>query len=249
VVDQNVTMFPVLVHLPNDERLLKPGMNTEVEIEIAQREGAIVVPNDAVVSMRDATTAAKALGLSEDEMRERMDAMRGGMRGGAQPTGAPGTQVAAATGTKESGRNGGAANQGNAGTASAECTALRNKIREGGRGALSAEDRTKLRACFAGMGGPGGTGGTRSNTARPGIVFVPGPNGPEPRMVTLGVNDWDYTEVLSGLKEGEQIFLMTAARLAQQERERADRMRQRAGSMGGMRQQQPSGQSGQGGGR
>src|SRR5687768_17973250 len=29
VVDQNVTMFPVLVHLRNDERLLKPGMRSE----------------------------------------------------------------------------------------------------------------------------------------------------------------------------------------------------------------------------
>src|SRR5690606_34083068 len=31
VVDQNVTMFPVLVRLDNRERLLKPGMNAEVE--------------------------------------------------------------------------------------------------------------------------------------------------------------------------------------------------------------------------
>ena len=249
VVDQNVTMFPVLIHLPNDERLLKPGMNTEVEIEIAERAGALVVPNDAVVSMRDATTAGKALGLSEDDMRDKLQALRGGGRPG-------GSQVAAATGAEGNGATG---QRGSGETGSADCTALRNKIRNEGRDALSAGDRTRLRACFAGMRGNANSASSRfagapnagaansgTRTARPGIVFVPGPNGPEPRMVMLGVNDWDYTEVLNGLQEGEQVFLMTAARLAQQERERADRMRQRSGSMGGMRQQQ---QGNQGGGR
>jgi HlyD family secretion protein len=244
VVDQNVTMFPVLIHLQNEDRLLKPGMNTEVEIEIAQRDDAVVVPNDAVVSMRDATTAGKALGLSEDDMRDKMQALRESMRGGT-PVSAPGTQVAAATGRQASG---GAANQG-AG-ASAECTALRNKARAGGRESLSDADRTKMRACFAGMrgsSGPPGSGAANARgTNRPSIVFVPGQNGPEPRMVMIGVNDWDYTEVISGLKEGDKVFLMTAARLAQQQKDAADRMRQRSsGALGGMRNQQ-QGQQGQG---
>jgi HlyD family secretion protein len=52
----------------------------------------------------------------------------------------------------------------------------------------------------------------------------------------LGVNDWDYTEVISGLTEGEKIFLMTAARLQQQQQQMQDRMRQRNNQMQGMRQ-------------
>ncbi len=219
VVDQNVTMFPVLVDLPNNERLLKPGMNTEVEIEIAQRDDALVVPNDAVVSMRDATTAGKALGLSEDQMREQMQALRNNMR----PTGAPGTQVAQATGQQPPAQqqpNAPAAPQGE----------QQQRRRPGG-------------GDFQGRGNfqGGGPAGAQRGTNRPGIVFVPGPNGPEPRIVMLGVNDWDYTEVVRGLDEGEKVFLMTAARLAQQERERADRMRERtSGAMGGMRQQNSS---------
>ena len=104
------------------------------------------------------------------------------------------------------------------------------------------------------MGGMAGNSSSRRGTSRPGIVFVPGASGPEPRMVTLGVNDWDYTEVISGLKEGDKVFLMTAARLAQQQKEQADRLRQRSsGALGGMRQQ-PGGQNnnqsgGQQGGR
>ena len=248
VVDQNVTMFPVLIHLANQERLLKPGMNTEVEVEIAERPGALVVPNDAVVSMRDATVAGKALGLSEDDMRDKLQALRSGTRGGT-------TQVAAASGSAQPAAGRATAeDRGNSAANSAECTALRDKIRDKGREGLSAEERTKMRACFAGMRREGGSGGAASGapgSRRPGIVFVPGANGPEPRMVMLGVNDWDYTEVVTGLAEGDQVFMMTAARLVQQERERADRMRERAGSMGGMRntQSQQQGGGAPGGGR
>ena len=229
VVDQNVTMLPVLIHLQNQERLLKPGMNTEVEIEIAQRDDATVIPTDAVVSMRDATTAGKALGITEDEMREKMQALRGGMRGGATPTGAPGTQVAAAQGRRERGSVGA------------------SQDRSGGPQVRPDGNRGNGGGFTRGMGGGQG----RPSQSRPGIVFVPGANGPEPRIVMLGVNDWDYTEVVSGLKEGDQVFMMTAARLAQQERERADRMRERSGAMGGMRntQQQQQGGGNPGGGR
>jgi HlyD family secretion protein len=71
-------------------------------------------------------------------------------------------------------------------------------------------------------------------------------------MVILGVNDWDYTEVISGVKAGDQVFLMTAARLQQQQKEMADRVRQRSNQMGGMRQSTTpqggqAGQSPQGG--
>jgi HlyD family secretion protein len=261
VVDQNVTMFPVLIHLQNDERLLKPGMNTEVEIEVAQRDNAVVVPNDAVVSMRDATTAGKALGLSEDVMREKMAALRNAPRNGnATPTGAPGTQVAQATGARATGdttnrRNAETANRSGA---ASECMTLFRKMRAEGREALKADEQKKLGDCRNAMrgnnAGPGssrfaGSPGRGRATSRPGIVFVPGANGPEPRMVTLGVNDWDYTEVVSGLKEGDKVFLMTAARLAQQQKEAADRMRQRSsGALGGMRQQ-PGGQNNQSGGQ
>jgi HlyD family secretion protein len=236
VVDQNVTMFPVLIHLQNDERLLKPGMNTEVEIEIAQRDDALVVPNDAVVSMRDATTAGKALGISEDDMRQKMEALRSAARSGARPTGAPGSQVAAASGSRSSGetanaRNGETGNRRNGETGNP------------GNGQMQRRGNPRF------SGSPNSGSPNRRGTNRPGVVFIPGPSGPEPTMVMLGVNDWDYTEVVSGLKEGDKVFLMTGARLAQQQRDMAERMRQRqSGPMGGMRQQQGQGSQQQGGG-
>jgi HlyD family secretion protein len=69
VIDQNVTMFPVLVELDNQAGLLKVGMNADVEIQISSRENVIVVPNSAVVTTRDAPTAGAVLGLTEDQVR------------------------------------------------------------------------------------------------------------------------------------------------------------------------------------
>ena len=44
VVQQSVTMFPVLVSLSNEAGLLKPGMNGEVSVEISRRENVLAVP-------------------------------------------------------------------------------------------------------------------------------------------------------------------------------------------------------------
>ena len=38
IVEQNVTMFPVLVALPNPDGRLRPGMNVEVSFDAARRE-------------------------------------------------------------------------------------------------------------------------------------------------------------------------------------------------------------------
>jgi HlyD family secretion protein len=76
VVEQNVTMFPVLVELPNPQRLLKPGMNAEVGIEVSHRAGVVAVPNGAVASLRDAPAAGTALGLEEAEVRAKLAELR-----------------------------------------------------------------------------------------------------------------------------------------------------------------------------
>jgi HlyD family secretion protein len=71
-----------------------------------------------------------------------------------------------------------------------------------------------------------------------------------PRAVRVGISDFDYTEVLSGLKLGEQVALLGPAVLqAQREQVQA---RVRAGTGGGLQQQTtpaPAGGGGGGGGR
>lgn len=203
VVEQNVTMFPVLVRLDNPQRLLKPGMNAEVAVEIAERRNVVAVPNGAVVSMREAAAAGTLLGLDEAEVRTELAALRQsrGQRGGGEGT---------AGGSR--GQRGGGERSG-----------------EGER-----------------AGGP--PGGAMAAGARPGVVFVRGEKGPELKVVLLGLSDWDFTEVVRGLEPGARVYLISVARLQQQQEQFTSRMRERAG--GGMfgGGQRSGGSGGAGGG-
>lgn len=144
IVDQNVTMFPVLVRLANPDGLLKPGMNAEVTVQVASAKHAAAVPNAALVTPRSALKAAQLMGVDEQSVQAALK-------------GAP-----------------------------------------------------------------------RSNTA---IVFVKDALATEPRRVTTGLSDWDYTEIKSGLAPGEQVVLATVAQLKQNQQQDEDRMRQRAGGL------------------
>lgn len=71
-VEQNVTMFPVIIRLANQNGLLKPGMNAEVKINIARAEDVLSIPTIALRSERDITTTANVLGMSESELRAKI---------------------------------------------------------------------------------------------------------------------------------------------------------------------------------
>jgi HlyD family secretion protein len=73
-VTQNVTMFPVEVNILNPEHLLKPGMNTEVEIHIGQRQGVLAVPNAALRTPKDVASAASVLGLDSAAIARQLSA-------------------------------------------------------------------------------------------------------------------------------------------------------------------------------
>lgn len=212
VVDQNVTMFPVLVRLDNREGLLKPGMNADVEVRIADRRGVLLVPNSAIVSPRDMIAAAEVLGLDPEALRQQMRPASGGES--SRP------EVAA-----EPEDNGAA----RAELAADECRGLLDKMRAaGGPQALTDAERAQLRTCRNQIGDElAVTGRGSGGDVRPGIVFVSVEGRTEPRRVMLGVNDWDNTEVVSGLEEGEQVILMSVARLQQQQAEFQERIRER----------------------
>jgi HlyD family secretion protein len=94
-----------------------------------------------------------------------------------------------------------------------------------------------------GQGGRGGMGGgaaggsfggqrSRNPDVRAVVVFVQGEQGPEARRIMVGVNDFDNSEVISGLQEGEKIILVSVARLQAQQEEMNQRIRERAGASG-----------------
>jgi HlyD family secretion protein len=71
-----------------------------------------------------------------------------------------------------------------------------------------------------------------SSNPRPGIAFVMLPDSTlEMRPVLMGVNDWDNTEILAGLEEGEMVALIGVAQLMQEQEDMRNRMR---GMMPGM---------------
>ena len=71
-VNQNVTMFPVLVRIPNEQGLLRPGMNAEVQIHIAQRQNVLAIPNAALRTNRDVGSAAQVLGLNPEDVTRQL---------------------------------------------------------------------------------------------------------------------------------------------------------------------------------
>jgi len=50
-----------------------------------------------------------------------------------------------------------------------------------------------------------------------------------PRLVRVGVSNYDYSEVVAGLEEGEQVALLSVSQLQQQRKEDLSRIRQRVG--------------------
>src|SRR5207249_9287387 len=73
-VQQNVTMFNVLIRIPNPGHLLKPGMNTEVEIHVGRRDNVLAVPNAALRTQRDVASAAQVLGLDPNDVQQQLAA-------------------------------------------------------------------------------------------------------------------------------------------------------------------------------
>lgn len=287
-VQQNVTMFAVIVMIDNRGGLLKPGMNAEVEILVAERPNALLIPNNALVQFQEMAPAAMVLGMDPDaiemdrsvfaDLRASLpgssgppgglmaapDGARGGMTAGQRPMGGMGgnarlqelrEQLASGEISREEMReqmmqaraeNGGSAGAEMNGAPGAD--AGRPGVGADAGAGPGAGGRMGMRAgggagmmgmgpagqgMMDGMGaGFGGGAGAREEEGapRPAITFVISADGAiEPRPILIGVNDWDNTEVLAGLQEGEEVALIGAAQLQAQQQEFIDRMRERMG--------------------
>ncbi|HET7631295.1 MAG TPA: efflux RND transporter periplasmic adaptor subunit [Gemmatimonadaceae bacterium] len=284
VVQQGVTMFPVLVNLENFDGALRPGMNGEVSALVDDRAGVLAVSNDAIKTTREGVAVAAMLGLNPDSVQAQVRAqMTGGFGGGFGGGGGGGAR-------RSGGRNGGGAQGGGAQggngrrggfqqvqVTDADCSAidaaykkhpkekqqlddLSAKLRDpdADRQALMAQmeplyttlgvDRAKVSACRRRemmaqggnqAGGRGANGGGRGTAAaapettpggltvrpRTALVFVEDSGVYKPRVVTLGQSNFDYSEVLSGLKEGENVVMLNVLSLQAQREQQQDRFR------------------------
>ena len=256
LVQQNVTMFPVIVQLDNDSGLLRPGMNAEVEIELAQESGVLLVPNNALVTPEDVQPASVVLGLEIGTI-DTSNLFAGLGDGRGRPTA---DQTSAREGGRSGGRQGGATRGTGGGRGGAAFDSMRALMASGisqdsalvllpeianlfsgrrgggggGRGGFSGQGAVEQ----VGQAEPGeGTSGQQRETSRA-VVFVVAADRTtiEPRGVIIGLNDFDFTEVVSGLEEGDLIATIGAADL----RASQDEMRNRGrpdfgGGRGGFR--------------
>jgi HlyD family secretion protein len=336
VVQQNVTMFPVLVTLDNRENLLKPGMNGEVSVLINDLPDAIAVPNDAVRSVREGAAIAAMLNIDPDSVNAEIKAQQGNRGGGGG--GGDATKTGSKTGTspgdvaldpvsqhsqqQAGGQQGGG--RGRVQVSPEECAtitaAIDKKPKEKAkldslRSQMSAMrgsgsdvsplrkqmnaiykaigvDTTKAGPCSRGGGGANGRGGnagggaTRGQAAttgtkgggktgsapqagaqgqlqpqgdmpaqpqrrKSGLVFVATDTTNRkfaPRVIQLGQGNFDYTEALSGLNEGDKVVMVSALILQAQRQAANDRTKQQMGVPGLNPNANPGGRGPGGGG-
>lgn len=67
--DQTVTTFSVLIVLDNESGLLKPGMNADVEIRIAERRNVLAVRTGALRVDKDIQVSSQLVGVPAEEIR------------------------------------------------------------------------------------------------------------------------------------------------------------------------------------
>jgi HlyD family secretion protein len=208
IVEQNVTMFAVLIRLQNKGGLLKPGMNADVAVRVAERGPVPAVPTAALRTDTDVASTAQMLGIDEAQLRTELSASAAAAGGAAL---APKT---AAEGPA---------------SGDAELRALIAKRRSGE--ALTAEERARLRAAFAQSGGPPGAApGAPGEAGRGrhanggdyefgGHYWVVALRNGEPTAVNVetGLTDMGYSEVKGGLAVGDRVLLLPSTSLYEQQ--------------------------------
>jgi HlyD family secretion protein len=194
-VQQNVTMFPVLVRIPNPNHLLKPGMNTEVEVHVGARGNVLAIPNAALRTQRDVSSAATVLGLNPDDVLKEVAAAR------QRPAGDSGRATLGAT-TAPAGAKPDSAKKGGEtfttmdgreitlppGLTAARVRQVFDKMRNGGFEALTPEDRQVMQQLRQAGGGAGGGGRQGGGGFR--MVIGGGAGGAAGGSSTRGGNDY-----------------------------------------------------------
>ncbi len=224
----NVTMFPVMVRIQNQNGLLKPGMNTDVEIHVGKRDSVFAIPNAALRTPRDVNSAAQVLGIADNDLQQGLkaaEAKRDAARNGSTESSSTDpskshtpVKPAGNTMTTPDGR----VVPLPAGVTEEQVRALFRKAFGGGQlTPAEAATMAQVRQSFGG-GGRGGAPKAQSNDFQFGgnyIVFVSRGGRPTPTYVRTGLTDLDYSEVVTGLTPNDSVLILPSAGLVQSQQE------------------------------
>lgn len=216
LVVQNVVTYVAIISAPNPDLTLLPGMTTNVRITVANREGALKLPNAALrFRPPGAEPPAKGQKGEKGDKGEKGAAQKGGERGADQAQAtrerltrelglsaeqqakleaiqrATAERIAAVSGDDPAQRK-------------KEIGRLRAQSRSEIAAILNDEQRVRYEALAAEQ---------RGVTTRSGTVWVADEAGkPKAVNVRLGITDGTHTEFLGGeLKEGDAVIVGTAA--------------------------------------
>ncbi len=246
-VNQNVTMFPVIVNILNPNHQLKPGMNSEVEIHVGDRRNVLAVPNAALRTPRDVSSAAQVLGLDLQTVQQQLaqgETPRSVARDTADASKLHAAEAAkpgaGATFTTPSGRTitlppGVTPEQVRAAFAKRMSGAELSPAEQ----ALLAQLRSQVQG--SGAGGTGGTRQGRNATGGDGasyIVFVLRAGKIMAVPIRTGLTDQDHIEVTRGLTQRDTVLVLPSASLVQSQQQFRQRFQNvTGGGLPGVRQQ------------
>ncbi len=221
VVEQNVTMFAVIVSIRNPDGLLMPGMNAEVEVSIARSENAMTIPVMALRTSRDLESTAHILGRTEDEIEA---VLRSASAQAPTDPDAPET-IEMRGNTIEL----------PAGVRASEVRALMKKRRGGDT--LTADEQNLLRHVFQNAGGrhSPSTAPQSSDYRFGGDFWVVLDNeNQEVRKVRTGVTDLDRVEVVSGLNDTDRVLILPSSHLVETQQDLQNFINRRVGRVPGI---------------
>lgn len=198
VVEQNVTMFAVLTRIANEEDLLRPGMNSDVVVVIGRQDNVLALANSGIKVQQEASQLVNALGLNIDVN----EIARAASTAGREPTeSAGGEEEALINGRRPS-----------------EIQSMSDSERREWFQGLSAAERQQMTQQFRGGGGAGGQQQANSGQPRQAFVFYYDATGAlAVKAIMIGLSDFDNTQVVSGLEEGDEVVAIPFSIIQQQE--------------------------------
>lgn len=228
VVDQNVTMFAVIISIQNPESLLLPGMNAEVDVSIASRKDVLTIPVMALRTDRDVSATAGILGVGEGDLRAQLGSSGNG--------GSETEEVRPEEAAPQTLSMGGRTIELPPGVAADTVRAAMQKRRAGQT--LSAEEQGLMRRVFAGANRGGGERRQPAADYRFGGEFwvVVQDDAGSARVVAVrtGITDLDRVEIVSGLDESDRVLILPSAHLVETQERLQQFINRRVGTLPGM---------------
>jgi hypothetical protein len=214
-------------------------MNAEVEIHIGQAQNVVAVPNAALRTPKDVSSAAQVLGLSPDQVQQQLAAETPAAPSGDSiqrstlgATAGPARDSTAAAKVNTMTTPDGRVIPLPAGVTEPQVRAIFAKFRNG-ETPTPAERAILQKVRQAGGGRQGGStsqlNGSNYLFGGDYIVFTIRNGAITPKRVRTGITDLDFSEIKSGLAAGDSVLVLPSTSLIQSQQEFKNRFNRMTG--------------------